>query len=658
MIVADESHRSIYNVYKNIFDYFDTIQLGLTATPKDAVEHNTFGLFECEDGIPTYAYSYEEAINNKPPYLCDFEVLKVRTKFQKEGIRKDNIPLAEQQKLLADGKEPSEINYEGSEIEKKVTNKGTNALIVQEFMEECIKDESGTLPGKTIFFAMTMKHARRLQEVFDNLYPEHKGNIAKVIVSDDSRVYGKGGLLDQFINNDFPRIAISVDMLDTGIDVRELVNLVFAKPVFSYTKFWQMIGRGTRLLEAKKMKSWCKVKDKFLIIDCWENFEYFQMNPTGKIDRPSKPITVRLFEAKLQKLNIAESQGNSDIAKAIIQKLKDDIIKLPQNNVVILDAKSKLEKLDDSFWQKLNDDKKLFLEKDVAPLMRTRTGEDYKAMSFELKVLFYSIAKLENRAEQDKKTKTLEEVIIEMVSDLPLSVNIVAKEKELIEEVLHSGYLEKADEEALDILIQKIAPLMKYREEGIKPDQDSLDLRDLTSEKGFIKFGAENERITIQKYREKVEKLVKKLEEENEILRKIKQGENITQEEVEELADTLAGYDPYPTEENLQRAYDARKVRFLDLIKYIMGIGGLITFSEKVSEAFAEFIAEHNTLAPNQIQFLIVLRDFIIDNGELTKKDLVSEPFTKLHARGFLGLFPQQMQTEILEFTNKILHYA
>ena len=199
---------------------------------------------------------------------------------------------------------------------------------------------------------------------------------------------------------------------------------------------------------------------------------------------------------------------------------------------------------------------------------------------------------------------------------------------------------------------------MKYREEGIKPDQDSLDLRDITSEKEFIKFGPAHERITIQKYREKVEALVKKLEEENKILQKIKQGEDITKEEINELADTLLEYEPYPTEENLQKAYDARKVKFLDLIKYIMGIGGLVTFSEKVSEAFAEFIAEHNTFAPNQIQFLIVLRDFIINNGELNKKDLVSEPFTKLHTKGFLGIFNKQMQTEILSFTNKILEHA
>ncbi|MGI8420360.1 MAG: DEAD/DEAH box helicase family protein [Candidatus Levyibacteriota bacterium] len=658
MIVADESHRSIYNVYKNIFDYFDSIQLGLTATPKDAVEHNTFSLFSCDDGIPTYAYSYEEAINNKPPYLCDFEVLKIRTKFQKEGIRKQNITLAEQQKLLADGKEPDEINYEGTDLEKKVTNRGTNALIVQEFMEESIKDESGTLPGKSIFFAMTMKHARRLQEVFDDLYPEHKGQLAKVIVSDDPRVYGKGGLLDQFTNNDFPRVAISVDMLDTGIDIRELVNLVFAKPVFSYTKFWQMIGRGTRLLEPKKIKPWCKTKDKFLIMDCWENFEYFQMNPTGKVERPSKPIPVRLFETKLEKLNVAESQNNNQLVADTIQKLKADIAKLPQNNVVILDAKNTLDALNDSFWQRLTEGKKLFLQKDIAPLMRTRTGEDYKAMSFELKVIQYSIAKLGQNEITEKKLKTLEEVIIEMVSDLPLSVNVVAKEQELIESILHSGYLSTAGEKEFDVLIERIAPLMKYRDEGIKPKQDSFDLRDITSEKQYIKFGPANERVTIQKYREKVEALVKKLEEENETLRKIKSGDSITSEEIEELADTLAEYDPYPTGENLQKAYDARQVHFLDLIKYIMGIGGLITFPEKVSMAFAEFIADHNTMSAKQIQFLHTLQTFIIENGSLTKRDLVQEPFTKLHENGFLGLFDKHMQQEILQFTNQIFNYA
>jgi type I restriction enzyme, R subunit len=657
MIVADESHRSIYNVYKNIFDYFDAIQVGLTATPKDAIDHNTFGLFNCEDGLPTYAYSYEEAVNNEPPYLCDFEVLKIQTKYQKEGIRKENIPIREQQKLLADGKEPEEIDFAGTDLEKKVSNRGTNALIVQEFMEECIKDSSGVLPGKTIFFAMTMKHARRLEEVFNDLYPEHKGNIAKVIVSDDSRVYGKGGLLDQFINSDFPRIAISVDMLDTGIDCRELVNLVFAKPVYSYTKFWQMIGRGTRLLEPKKMKSWCTEKDRFLIMDCWNNFEYFEMNPKGKVDRMTKPVPVRLFETKLEKLSLVIHSGDSAMQARVVEGLKSDIEKLPDNNVVILEAQNQLDKVTDRFWDKVGEEEIEYLITDISPLMRTRTGEDYRAMAFEIKVMKYSIAKL-TEGFDDSKKETMEEALIEMVSDLPLTVNVVAKHEDLINNIINNGFIGKASDLQLDEVIEKIAPLMKYREEGIKPSQTTLDIKDLTTEKKYIKFGPEHERVTILKYREKVEALIKELEDQNEILRKIRAGEEITQDEVAELANTLDDYDPYPTEENLQKAYDARQVAFLDLIKYIMGMGSLVTFSEKVSEAFAEFIADHNTMNAQQIRFIQTLQLFIIENGKLDKRDLVSEPFTKIHSNGFLGVFTRQLQDEILNLTNTLLQNA
>jgi len=132
-------------------------------------------------------------------------------------------------------------------------------------MEESIKDPNGVLPGKTIFFCTSISHARRIEQIVDALYPEYKSELAKVLVSDDSRVYGKGGLLDQFKKNDMPRIALSVDMLDTGIDVLEIVNLVFAKPVYSNTKFWQMIGRGTQLLDSGKIKPWCTKKDSFFI---------------------------------------------------------------------------------------------------------------------------------------------------------------------------------------------------------------------------------------------------------------------------------------------------------------------------------------------------------------------------------------------------------
>lgn len=655
MIVADESHRSIYNTYRNIFDYFDAIQLGLTATPTEAIDHNTFDLFACEDGNPTYAYTYEEAVNNAPPYLSTFQAFSIQTKFQNEGIHHDKLSLDEQKKLIAEGKEPDDINFEGTDLEKKVTNKGTNALIVQEFMEDCIKDDSGTLPGKTIFFAMTQKHAYRLQEIFDSLYPELKGKIAKVLVSDDSRVHGKGGLLDQFKNNDMPRIAISVDMLDTGIDVREIVNLVFAKPVFSSTKFWQMIGRGTRLLEPKNMKPWCSQKDKFLIMDCWNNFAYFQMNPKGKEDKPTKALPVRVFETKLQKYLAAQKAGENDIAENTVASLREDIARLPANNVVVLDAKSKIERLDDTFWKNLNDEKQLYLQKEIAPLMRARTNEDFKAMSLELNVLQLAIARLE---ENEKKIETLEQVIIEKVSDLPLSVNTVAKQKETIEAVLNEGLIHKASDAQLQELVGKLSPLMRFREEGFKIDQEKLNLRDITAEKQYIDFGPANERVTVQKYREKVEALIRKLEAENPILQKVKAGEKLAPSEVEELADTLGQYDPYPTEQNLQKAYDARRVSFLDLIRYIMGIGELKTFAEKVSEAFAVFIATHNTMNAKQIQFLQALQAFIIENGKLNKADLTREPFTRFHTKGILGLFKVQEREEILELANTLLTHA
>lgn len=658
MIVADESHRSIYNTYRSIFSYFDTIQLGLTATPKDAVERNTFKLFECEDGLPTYAYSYEEAVNNDPPYLCDYEVLSLVTTYQKQGIKKSTIPLEEQKKLLREGKDPETLDYEGSELEKTVSNRGTNALIIQEFMEECIKDDTGTLPGKTIFFAISIHHARRLEEIFDRLYPEHKGRLARVIVSEDERVHDKGGLLDQFKNQNMPRIAISVDMLDTGIDVREIVNLVFAKPVYSYTKFWQMIGRGTRLLEPRKAKPWCTKKDKFLIIDCWSNFEFFQMNPAGKEEKPQKALPVRLFEARIVKLLTAFDNKNHEAAARVTDQLKSDISRLPENNVTIMDASEKLAKLDENFWQRLNRDKANYLLANIAPLMRTRTNEDFKGMVFELRMVLLSAEKINLKSPRPEKLETLADGCREMVSELPLSVNIVRVEADLINSIVRSNYLLSCTDEECNNVVRQLAPLMKYRNPVSENEQEILDIRDETFQKGYIKYGPANERVTVMKYREKVEELIRTLADENEILQKIREGEEITGQEINTLADYLGGMDPYPTLENLQKIYDARRTGFLDLIQHILGLKSIKTFSEKVNDAFDQFIGEHNTLNPRQLQFLNTLRMFIIETGDLSRKDLVNEPFTKIHNRGILGLFDPAMQQKILQVTNSVLGHA
>ncbi|MBU1140018.1 MAG: DEAD/DEAH box helicase family protein, partial [Proteobacteria bacterium] len=463
-IVIDESHRSIYNTYGEILDYFKTITLGLTATPTDIIDHNTFRLFHCENGLPTFAYTFEEAVNNVPPFLSNFQVMKIQTKFQMEGISKRTISLEDQKKLLLEGKEIEEINFEGSQLEKQVINKGTNTLIVKEYMEECIKDHNGVLPGKTIFFCSSIAHARRMEDIFDKLYPQYKGELAKVLVSDDPRVYGKGGLLDQFTNNDMPRVAISVDMLDTGIDVREIVNLVFAKPVYSYTKFWQMIGRGTRLLEANKPKPWCTEKDVFLILDCWDNFEYFKLQPKGKELKPQLPLPVRLVALRLDKIEKALDISHHEIAEREITKLRKQITELPQSSVVIKEAATVLHCLEEeNYWITLSHQKLEFLRSEIKPLFRTVSEADFKAMRFEKDLLEFSLAHLN---EEKERADTLKEGIVELISGLPLSVNFVKTQEPLIRAAQSNHYWAKIDEDALDELTSKLGPLMKFREQN------------------------------------------------------------------------------------------------------------------------------------------------------------------------------------------------
>jgi type I restriction enzyme R subunit len=653
LIVVDESHRSIYNTYQEILDYFNTITLGLTATPTDVIDHNTFQLFECEDGVPTFAYSYDEAVNHIPPFLSNFQVMKIKTKFQDEGINKRTISLEDQQKLMLEGKEIEEINYEGTEIEKKVINRGTNALIVREFMEESIKDANGVLPGKTIFFCISKAHARRVEEIFDSLYPEYKGELAKVLVSEDPRVYGKGGLLDQFVHNDMPRIAISVDMLDTGIDVRELVNLVFAKPVYSYTKFWQMIGRGTRLLEPEKIKPWCKQKDNFLILDCWDNFEYFKLNPRGKELKGQIPLPVRLFGVRLEKIEEAQTQGNSEIVSKEAQKIRKQVEALPKNSVVIMEAKHELQRLEDeNFWNNLTADKMEFLEAVVKPLLRTVSDVDFKAMRFEKDIVEVSLAHLAGEAE---KFETLKESIIEEIGELPLSINIVAREQELIRQAQSNHYWATINEDKFEELIQKLSPLMKFREAVIPLAPAKFNLKDIVAEKEFVEFGPQHEALSVAKYRELVEKKINELVSSSPILQKLKQGQEITTDEAEQLAEELHHEHPHITIDLLRKVYNHRKAALVQFIKHILGIEQLETFAETVTKAFDDFIAKHSYLTSRQLQFLDLLKNFVLEKGDVSKRNLIESPFTMLHPEGIRGIFNQKEIDEILSLTEQVL---
>jgi type I restriction enzyme R subunit len=656
IVIADESHRSLYNVYQNVLDYFSAIKVGLTATPTDFVDHDTFELFDCADGDPTFAYSFDEAIAHVPPYLCNFEVLKVRSKFQLEGIHGGALNPAEQRRLIAEGKDLEDIDFEGTELERKVTNSGTNGLVVREFMEEAIKDPSGTLPGKTIIFAISIDHARRLQKLFDEFYPEHKGRLARVLVSEDSRVHDKGGLLDQFKLQDMPRVAISVDMLDTGVDIREVVNLVFAKPVYSRTKFWQMIGRGTRVLEEPaKRKPWCPEKDRFLIIDCWGNFAYFDMHPEGRDPQALVAAPVKLFRARLDKLEAALAVGQSAVAEAACVDLQGDLAKLPARNLIVQQASAELARVRDSeFWRHVDGDKVAFLRTAIAPVLRARTGDDLKSLRFEIDVVEYTTARL--AGEQDR-ADAVRESLCAQADELPMGVNLVARERELIGSVLGDEWWGDPADDAVRDMTRRLAPLMPYR----TPKTTALlklDLKDMTFVKERIELGGALGQLSTVVYRRRVEEFVRDLVDANPTLQKVRDGEELTRDEIHDLAQLLESSELHVTEERLQQVYDNRTAHFLQFIRHVLGLERVASWEETVTARFDAFIAAHTDLSSRQILFLQTLRTFILQTRRVEKRDLVDEPFTRVHPSGIQGLFGSAEIDEILAVTRELVEAA
>lgn len=652
LVVVDESHRSIYNTYNEVLRYFHAICLGLTATPTDVIDHNTFQLFDCEDGLPDFAFSYEEALDHDPPYLCPFQVQKIRTRFQKEGISQRTISLADQKKLLFEGKEVAEVNFEASELEKTVTNRGTNASIVKEFMECCIKDPNGVLPGKSIFFCATKAHARRIEELFDALYPEYKGELAKVMVSEDPRVHGKGGLIHQFTHSDMPRVAISVDMLDTGIDVREVVNLVFAKPVFSYTKFWQMIGRGTRLLEPNKLKAWCPEKDTFLILDCWDNFEYFQLTPRGRTLPPQESLPVRFARLRLEKIEQALELDEQPIAAKEAALLRGQVNELPAESITIREAAAVLHRTEEeTFWSDLTPELLHFLRQEVIPLFRAQSLTDFAAMRFRKDVLESSIALL---CGQREKFDALRDTLVARVAELPLSINTIARHSAYIQRVQQPAFWAAATDSALDELADTLAPLMQLIDPIRPPDETVyLNLHDPIDERETIAFGPGHQSLSIARYRERVEARVAELAARHPVLQKIRAGQHINDTEAQQLAESLQAEDPWITEALLRKIYRHRQARFLEFIRHILGIEPLERFDSRVGRAVEQFIHDHTALSARQIEFLHLLRDFIIERGGIETRHLLEAPFTVIHPKGIRGVFSPGEVEEVLKLAEK-----
>ena len=333
LVIADESHRSIYNRYRDLFAYFDCLHVGLTATPVDFIARNTFEIFGCESGDPTAHFSLEEAISHRPPYLVPFEVITHTTPFLRRGIKYTEMSPAQRAQLEEDEEVPAAVEFDQASVDKAVFNKDTNRLIIRNLMETGIRDATRTRVGKTIIFARNHNHAILLQNLFDEMYPQYGGNFCRVIDNYDPRAEELISDFKGVGSNPNLTIAISVDMLDTGIDVPEIVNLVFAKPVYSYVKFWQMIGRGTRLKE--DLFGPGEDKTHFLIFDHWNNFEFFDQRYQPAEPRQAKSLTQMLFEARVTLAETALEQANPDAFDAVIGLIGKDIADLPGGTIAV-----------------------------------------------------------------------------------------------------------------------------------------------------------------------------------------------------------------------------------------------------------------------------------------------------------------------------------
>jgi type I restriction enzyme R subunit len=642
MIVADESHRSIYQRYKAIFDHFDAIQLGLTATPTDYIDHNTFEFFDCGNGVPSYYYSYEQAIADKN--LVNYRVLDAQTNFQLKGIQGAVLPEPLKQLARDQGVDLDELNFDGSDIEKSIVNQGTNDAMVREFMDKCRKDVRG-LPHKSIIFAVSHAHAKRLYEAFNRLYPElQRQGVAEII---DSHMERADSTLDDFKYRTMPRVAISVDMLDTGVDVPSIQNLVFAKPVFSKVKFWQMIGRGTRLHTDKVTG---EIKKDFLIIDHWRNFAYYKLNPEGEIDHPSEPLPVRLFRLRLEKWQLLHTQQHD--TQSTISGLLAMVQALPRQSINVRPHWDELD-AHEKQWSEPNQEAIEYLSKTIAPLMLLAPLADLNELQFRIWCERIVIAWLKgNTAEQEKVCERIQEAIKALAENTP-EVQKVAEQRAW---TLSDGFWHHLDLDRLTILQSVFAPLMRYRTSTVNRPVE-INLPDSITQRSWIIYGPTGEGAFAESYREQVEAMVKRLADQLPELAKLRQGKRLDDVELERISNTLNQSDLFVTEDILRKAFEAPAASLADFLKHILCQNAhLPNREQRINEAFDAFIAAHGYLRANKLNFLRAVKAAVLRHGRITRATFSEPPLSRVGR--VETLFPPQDIDELINLTNQLLDEA
>lgn len=647
LIIADESHRSIYSRYKAILDHFDAIHLGLTATPTDFIDHNTFQLFDCAGDSPTFHYGYDEAVRDK--HLVPYRPVHVaRTAFQIEGLKPGELPDEVKRQIAEQGADPENFAFDGSDLERTVTNTGTNDAIVREFMDHAIKDGVGTLPAKTIIFAVSHKHALELYKSFNRLHPDLQAKgLAKVI---DSQMERAEKTLDDFKNRDFPRVAISVDMLDTGIDVPAIRNLVFAKPVFSKVKFWQMLGRGTR--------TWTdpvtgQKKADFLVIDHWDNFDYFQVNKDGRAGSVAEPLPTRLFRLRLEKLQILAGRADQQPATAhAIGQLRALIGTLPLENIHVAPHAEEIRSLaaSDAPWRDLTEERVAHLAHTLAPLLRFSVAGTYPELHFENQTEQLALAHLKADAAE---TARLRSCVTEQLALLPANLTEIRPHLEALAAAQTDAFWTHLDYSRIMTLQETFAPLMRFRNRRAPETFVHLSLPDQIQRRHWIVFGPTGEGAFAETYRGQVEALVKDLAGDNPALQRLRRGEELSAEDIAALSTALQGPDLFVTEQRLREAYQQPRASLADFLRHILDVAKLPSREETISQAFDAWVRQHPHLTATQLMFVRTVRKAVMQKAAVTSLDALRQPpFSTIGDPE--QLFPRPELTDLLELVHAV----
>lgn len=641
LIIFDEIHRSVYNRYKYIFRYFDGIRIGLTATPKTDTHRDTYALFNLEPNNPTYAYELEQAVNDK--YLVPPKAIEVPLKFHRQGIKYAELSEEEKQKYeeqFADpltGEFPDEI--EASALNEWLFNTDTVDKVIAHVMQNGIKVEGGDKLAKTIIFARSHNHAKFIEERFNIQYPEYKGNFFRVI---DNKEEYRYDLLNKFkLKDSMPQVAVSVDMLDTGIDVPEVCNLVFFKPVRSSTKFWQMLGRGTRL--CKDLFTIGEDKTEFVIFDFCENLDFFNVNPKGFESVGFKTLSQRLFELRLRLAVVLlqrEDRELQDYGKAMILQLIQQTQALNTESFIVRQHWEAVDKYQDpNSWNALSDLDLHELFTHIAPLM-SETDQDEMAKRFDALMLELQLSVLIG----EKKQAALIKKVVTTAAKLSKKAAIpsVAQKMDTINEVQDKTYWQKATIPAIERIRLDLRDLIKFLDFETRP----VYYTDFEDEfEGTTKeFELVRNFNDLDAYKRKVEQYLK--EQRNHLtIHKLRNNVPITRPELDELERLLFEKGTIGTKEEFIKAYGDKP-----LGRFVRSILGLDINAAK--QAFGE-ILNNQTLNATQIRFINTLINYLSVNGVIEPAKLFDPPFTDVDTAG-IAVFDEPTSMRIIQLIERI----